>query len=110
MSFHILVSCLAIAGLTVSAAGQAKPPAPKAAAKPAQGSTATRLSPEVISRPWTGDFDGMVKRRRIRILTPYSKTHYFIDKGVQYGIVYDAGVKLEQAINTLRAQFASMEP
>ena len=27
----------------------------------------------------------------IRILTPYSKTHYFIDKGVQRGVVYDAG-------------------
>jgi hypothetical protein len=37
----------------------------------------------------------MVKRRVILILTPYSKTHYFIDKGVQRGIVYDAGVKLE---------------
>jgi membrane-bound lytic murein transglycosylase MltF len=42
----------------------------------------------------------MVERRRIRILTPYSRTHYFIDKGVQRGIVYDAGVKLEAEINT----------
>ncbi len=28
-----------------------------------------------------------------------SKTHYFIDKGVQRGIVYDAGTKLEAEIN-----------
>jgi membrane-bound lytic murein transglycosylase MltF len=53
----------------------------------------------VVNKPWTGDFDGMVKRRRIRILTPYSKTHYFIDKGIQRGIVYDLGVRLEQSIN-----------
>lgn len=66
-------------------------PAPKPSAIPG-------LS--LISEKWMGDFDGMVKRRRIRILTPYSKTHYFIDKGVQYGIVYDAGVRLEQTINT----------
>jgi ABC-type amino acid transport substrate-binding protein len=41
----------------------------------------------------------MLKRRRIRILTPYSKTHYFIDKGVQRGIVYDTGIQLEAQIN-----------
>jgi len=41
----------------------------------------------------------MVQRRRIRILTPYSKTHYFIDKGVPRGVVYEAGLKLEADIN-----------
>ena len=50
-------------------------------------------------KPWTGDLDGMVKRRRIRILTPYSKTHYFIDRGVQRGLVYEAGTKLETDLN-----------
>ena len=50
---------------SAEAAGQAKPAAQKAASKPAQTHTApaTKLSHEVISRPWTGDFDGMVKRR-----------------------------------------------
>ena len=52
-----------------------------------------------LEKPWTGDFDGMVQRRRIRILTPYSKTHYFIDKGVPRGVVYEAGLKLEADIN-----------
>jgi hypothetical protein len=41
----------------------------------------------------------MVKRRLIRILTPYSRTHYFIDKGVPRGIVHDSGIKLEEDIN-----------
>jgi membrane-bound lytic murein transglycosylase MltF len=80
-------------------AGQVKPTAPKAAPKPADASPATKLSQDLVSLPWTGDFDGMVKRRRIRILVPYSKTHYFIDKGVQRGLVYEAGVKVEEEVN-----------
>jgi membrane-bound lytic murein transglycosylase MltF len=43
--------------------------------------------------------DGMVKRRVIRFLVPYSRTHYFIDKGVPRGLVYEAGVKLEHELN-----------
>ena len=60
---------------------------------------APAFSAEIVNRPWTGDFDGMVKRRMIRVLTPYSKTQYFIDKGMPRGVVYDAGVKLEEALN-----------
>ena len=50
-------------------------------------------------KPWTGDFDGMIKRRVIRILVPYSKTYYFVDRGVQRGLAYDVGQLLEQDIN-----------
>lgn len=59
------------------------------------------LSPplDLVTQPWTGDFDGMVRRRRIRLLTPYSRTLYFVDKGVQRGTVHDFGVKLEQELN-----------
>jgi membrane-bound lytic murein transglycosylase MltF len=89
---------------SASAAGQAaKPAAPaKPAGPPVKSAPArqpTGLNTEIVSRPWTGDFDGMMKRRLIRILTPYSKTLYFIDKGVQRGTAYDAGVKFEDDIN-----------
>jgi membrane-bound lytic murein transglycosylase MltF len=40
-------------------------------------------------RTWTGDFDGMVQRGRIRVLVVFSKTYYFIDKGIQHGLSYD---------------------
>jgi membrane-bound lytic murein transglycosylase MltF len=76
---------------------QTKPPASAPAAKPKPA--AVRLSPEIIARPYTGDFDGMVKRRLIRVLTPYSKTNYFIDKGVQRGTAYEGALKLEEEIN-----------
>ncbi|HEY7465472.1 MAG TPA: transporter substrate-binding domain-containing protein [Dehalococcoidia bacterium] len=48
------------------------------------------LSPEEVMKPWTGDLDGMIERRIIRVLTVYSKTFYFVDKGVQRGAVADA--------------------
>lgn len=52
-----------------------------------------------IDKPWTGDLDGMVKRRQIRILVVHSKTFYFIDGGQQRGLSYDAGRAFEEEIN-----------
>jgi membrane-bound lytic murein transglycosylase MltF len=42
-------------------------------------------------QPMTGDLDAMIEKRTIRILTVFSKTFYFIDKGVQRGAVHDIG-------------------
>ena len=39
------------------------------------------IAPEEMMAPWTGDLDGMIARRVIRVLTVYSKTFYFMDKG-----------------------------
>jgi membrane-bound lytic murein transglycosylase MltF len=52
-----------------------------------------------ITKPWTGDLDGMVERRMIRVLTTYSKTQYFIDRGTPRGTAYDQGRLLEDEIN-----------
>src|SRR4051794_27763813 len=76
--------------MPVRAGGQTPPQAPS----PARPAAAL-----IASKPWTGDFDGMVARRRIRILTPYSRTQYFIDKGQPRGLVSDAAVALEEEIN-----------
>jgi membrane-bound lytic murein transglycosylase MltF len=51
------------------------------------------------SRPFTGDLDAMIKRRLIRVLTPYSKTGYFIDNGVTRGLVYDSFKQFETDLN-----------
>ena len=40
-------------------------------------------------KPWTGDLDGMLERRKIRVLVPYSKTFYFLDGATQRGIAYE---------------------
>lgn len=49
--------------------------------------------------PWTGDLDGMLERRVIRILVPYSKTLFFIDRGRQLGVVAELGQRLQSWIN-----------
>jgi membrane-bound lytic murein transglycosylase MltF len=66
---------------------------PAAPAKPGP----TTLTP--TAKPWTGDFDGMVKRRAIRALVPYSKTFYFVDRAVQRGLSYEVTRLLEADIN-----------
>ena len=49
---------------------------------------------------WLGDLDGMRKRRTVRLLVPYSKTFYFVDKGgKQFGITYDVGHAFEEWLN-----------
>ena len=45
------------------------------------------LDTELI--PWTGDFDGMMERRVVRVLVPYSRSLFFNDKGAQRGLLAD---------------------
>src|SRR5262252_8437608 len=47
------------------------------------------IRPEEAMQPWTGDLDGMIERGQIRVLTVYSKTYYFVTKGIQRGMTYD---------------------
>src|SRR5215203_5246999 len=49
------------------------PPAPEATPLPAD------LEPFI--KPFKGDFDGMVKRRVIRVLTVQNPLFYFVDRG-----------------------------
>jgi ABC-type amino acid transport substrate-binding protein len=51
------------------------------------------------TRDWTGDFSAMLKRRTLRILVPYSKTLFFVDRGRQMGVVAEYGRALEDRIN-----------
>jgi len=57
------------------------------------------ISTEEVMKPRSDDLDGMVKRGVIRILTVYSKTFYFVDKGVQHGSAYDFGRLFEADLN-----------
>jgi membrane-bound lytic murein transglycosylase MltF len=52
-----------------------------------------------VMQPWKGDLNGMIERRFIRVLTVYSKTFYFADKGVQRGTTYDMFRLFEQDLN-----------
>jgi membrane-bound lytic murein transglycosylase MltF len=57
------------------------------------------LPPTILEKRWTYDFDGIWKRRMMRVLVPYSKTLYFVDKGQQRGIAYDAFKLFEDDLN-----------
>jgi len=72
------LAALAIAALAAAAgaAGEA----------PAATGERTAAVLQVGTRPWTGDFDGMVKRRIVRVLVPYSKTFYYVEKGRARGV------------------------
>ena len=64
---------------------------------------AGNLSEEAISRlnaPFTGDYDALVKDRRlIRVLVPHSKTFFFFDGAKPQGITYEAIQEFEKFIN-----------
>ena len=51
------------------------------------------------TRAWTGDFSGMLKRKKLRLLVPYSKTLFFVDRGRQMGVVAEFARTLEASIN-----------
>lgn len=67
------------------------------------GLAPAQAAPNELSLPavkaWTGDYDAMIQRRLIRILVPYSKTLYFVDRGKQMGVVADISQRLEDWIN-----------
>ena len=54
---------------------------------------------EKVLGKWTGDLDGMIQRRIIRVLTTYSKTQYFVDQGTPRGLVADIASLFEGYLN-----------
>ncbi len=52
-----------------------------------------------LDQKWTGDYDGMVKRKIIRALVPFSKTFYFLDGADQRGLEYELLKEFEKYIN-----------
>jgi membrane-bound lytic murein transglycosylase MltF len=52
-----------------------------------------------LVQAWTGDLDGMIERRVIRLLVTPSRTHYFVDRGTQRGLTYEFGQLFENELN-----------
>lgn len=58
------------------------------------------VSPPVqAAAPWSGDFDGMLKRHYLRALVTSSKTQYYVVNGVQHGSSYEFLHEFEQWVN-----------
>ena len=69
------------------------------ASVPFDSSSADDVTPLPGYQVWTGDFDGMQERRLVRILVPFSKTMYFIDRGEQLGTSVELGNALADELN-----------
>lgn len=82
-------------------------PDKKATAEEEEERSALAFDSEELAKPMLGDLDAMLERRTIRVLTTYNKTGYFINKGVQRGVTYDAFMQVEKRLNEqLRKQKA----
>jgi membrane-bound lytic murein transglycosylase MltF len=53
----------------------------------------------VMDKPFTGDFDELVKRRLVRVAVTFNRTHYFIDKGQERGLTYESLKSFENDLN-----------
>jgi len=88
--------CLAAAAFfALAAAAHAAPP-------PAKRAAGAATAPPIQIKKYTGDLDGMVKRRVIRALVVFSRTQYFVDKGAQLGTAYETMRAFEDHINASR--------
>ena len=64
---------------------------------------------EHVQAPWTGDFDQMVERQMIRVLTVFNQTMYFLDGADQKGITYDLVQAFEQHVNEALGKGAKIQ-
>ena len=86
-------------GLSTAYGSQAQEPIAHPPASEQQGRFDFTTDYSVALQPWTGDYDGMLERRMVRILVPYSRTHFFLDGARARGLLAAAGRELEQEIN-----------
>jgi len=95
-------------------AAKAQAPAPQPAAKapgPANAAAQPRgLSVDPLTKPWTGDFDSMLERRRVRVLAPYSRTFFFNELGRERGYGADLVRLFEKYMNTKLAAQLGKRP
>src|SRR6185369_14390988 len=62
------------------------------------------------TRPWKGDIAGMVERRQIRVLVPYSRTLYYNDRGRERGVTADHVRDFERFVNQRYAKSLGKRP
>ncbi len=65
---------------------------------------------KVTIENFSGDFDRMLQRRRVRVLVPYSRTLFFNDKGSQRGMTADLMREFEQHLNRKYARQLGRRP
>jgi len=101
LAFGIAISL----ALATGAFGQ---PSGQAQSTPVVKQAARQL--DTSAKPWTGDFDQMLERRRIRVLVPFSRSLYFNDKGRERGLAAENIRDFEHWINKKYAKKLDKRP
>jgi membrane-bound lytic murein transglycosylase MltF len=101
MTTLLRVASAAIAATLLAACGPDS-------ARSRDGSPARALPTE--SQPWKGDIEGMVQRRQVRVLVPYSRTLYFNDRGRERGVTADHVRDFERFVNEKYAKSLGKRP
>jgi membrane-bound lytic murein transglycosylase MltF len=91
-----LLRVLVLVAALLSGVGASSQPA---ASPPASAPAVKQRALPTEARVWKGDFDGMLERRHIRVLVPYSRTLYYNDKGRERGISAEMARAFEQYLN-----------
>ena len=97
----LLISLFSIScGTTESASNSQPAQSPQTEESPIPvENTDEGLMDTVRNERWTGDIDGMTKRRYIRALVMYNKTNFFYDGPQTRGVSYDALTEFEKFLN-----------
>jgi membrane-bound lytic murein transglycosylase MltF len=98
-----LVSTIAIGLLSIASVAVAQPPDTAAVEEEPR-----RLT--IDATPWKGDFGGMLERRHIRVLVPYSRTLFFVDKGHERGLSAELVRDFEGYLNRKYAKTLKRRP
>jgi membrane-bound lytic murein transglycosylase MltF len=106
--FHTVAGFLFMLAFAFQGVQGAEPQSPPGASAPAASPPARAL--RVKHAPWRGDFDGMLERRSIRVLIPYSRTLYFIDKGRERGLTAELMRDFERYLNKTYADRLGKRP
>ncbi|AOX99182.1 lytic transglycosylase F [Jeongeupia sp. USM3] len=96
---NALTRWLCIVLMASTACTMAAPPAPTPAIASAAGQARIYGELPYQNPAYTGDLDGMIKRRQIRVLVTYSKTNYWVENGRQRGASYEALKAYEDELN-----------
>jgi membrane-bound lytic murein transglycosylase MltF len=82
----------------IGRSGQATP-VPEAPLEPAPEATPLPAGMVRLTEPYKGDLDGLIERRVIRVLTVQNPILYFVDRGREVGMTYEAITAFQKQLN-----------
>jgi membrane-bound lytic murein transglycosylase MltF len=108
---HRRISVLTrIAGAVILGAAAATFGVSPAVAQETKAAPAKPRQLSLANEPWMGDFDAMLERRIVRVLVPYSRTLYTVDKGHERGLSAELVREFERYLNKRYAKQLGKRP